>query len=296
MNMLNHITVFHITEFLVITVFILLIVYLFLNKISNYARKKILNLFNVYTNIVKMLKISEADFINIYKYNYNKNKNFITSKLLLIVNKKGDILYNDNQKEYPATINQFSIDILNIKNKGLNELYNSPIYNDNIGYARHKIILDDNNNPIDYVFLETNKKFEELTGLKDVLNRKVTEVIPDFKNEKFDWISLYGDIAINQETKKFKMFSNKLNKKYMIVAFSDEKYYFTTIFTKAGDKKNIEIIENQQNSYKAYVRKIFNNNIPLGYITLSYGKEYKITEYQEQEISKLIDNIKKIIV
>ncbi len=40
------------------------------------------------------------------------------------------------------------------------------------GAAYHKIILDDNGKPVDYVFLEVNRAFERLTGLKakDILN------------------------------------------------------------------------------------------------------------------------------
>jgi PAS domain-containing protein len=33
-------------------------------------------------------------------------------------------------------------------------------------FAYHQIILDDQGIPVDYVFLEINKAFEEMTGLK----------------------------------------------------------------------------------------------------------------------------------
>jgi PAS domain-containing protein len=33
-------------------------------------------------------------------------------------------------------------------------------------FAYHQIILDDQGIPVDYIFLEVNKAFEEMTGLK----------------------------------------------------------------------------------------------------------------------------------
>ncbi len=44
------------------------------------------------------------------------------------------------------------------------------------GYARLKILPDDTGNPVDYIFLEVNKAFEELTGLSadDTATKKQT--------------------------------------------------------------------------------------------------------------------------
>ncbi|MFH1646705.1 MAG: MEDS domain-containing protein, partial [Chloroflexota bacterium] len=51
------------------------------------------------------------------------------------------------------------------------------------GFAYCKILVDENNNPVDFIYLEVNDAFERLTGLKrkDVVGKKVTEAIPDIK-------------------------------------------------------------------------------------------------------------------
>jgi len=54
------------------------------------------------------------------------------------------------------------------------------------GFAYHKIILNSDGKPIDYIFIEINKAFEKLTGLKreEVIGKKVTEVIPEIVKMK----------------------------------------------------------------------------------------------------------------
>ena len=54
------------------------------------------------------------------------------------------------------------------------------------GFAYCKMIFDENDNPIDFVYLDVNDSFERLTGLKkeDVLGKKVTEAIPGIKESK----------------------------------------------------------------------------------------------------------------
>ncbi|MCX7908903.1 MAG: PAS domain-containing sensor histidine kinase [Ignavibacteria bacterium] len=112
------------------------------------------------------------------------------------------------------------------------DFYKTLIRSAPIGYAHHKILLDENGKPIDYIFLDANFSFEKFTGLKldDVLNRTVLEVLPGIKNENFDWISYYGSIALNGGTQTFLQYSETLKRWYKVTAFSTQKYYFTTFF------------------------------------------------------------------
>ena len=80
------------------------------------------------------------------------------------------------------------------------------------GFAHHRTIVDDAGKPVDYVFLEINRAFEQLTGLKreDVIGKRVTELLPGIENDPFDWIGKYGDIALNGGTLEFAQFSPPL--------------------------------------------------------------------------------------
>jgi PAS domain S-box-containing protein len=101
------------------------------------------------------------------------------------------------------------------------------------GYALHKIVLDTQGKPVDYIFLEANAAFEELTGLKagDIINRKATDVLPGIRQDSFDWIGLYGEVALGGQSREFEQFSGMLNRWYKVHAQSPEKHYFSTIFS-----------------------------------------------------------------
>ena len=99
-------------------------------------------------------------------------------------------------------------------------------------YAFHRIILNEDNIPIDYEFLEVNKAFEELVGLKseDILNKKVTQILPDIRNHEINWIEFCGDIAINGGNNNSEQYFEIFKRRYNIHVFSSEKYYFSAIF------------------------------------------------------------------
>ncbi len=112
-------------------------------------------------------------------------------------------------------------------------LYQSIIEKASIGYAYHELVFDDNNNPCDYIFLEVNKAFETLTGLKavDIIGKRITQIFPNIRKGEFDWITFYGNIVQNNLQKEFKQFSQPLKKDYWVNAFSPEKNHFVTLFS-----------------------------------------------------------------
>ena len=110
------------------------------------------------------------------------------------------------------------------------------------GFAYHRMILDDNGKPVDYVFLETNDAFEKLTGLtkEKIIGRKVTEVLPGIEKSSFDWIGTYGKVASTREPTRFESYSEQLQKWYAISAFSPAKDYFAVIFEDVSEAKKVE--------------------------------------------------------
>ena len=124
-----------------------------------------------------------------------------------------------------------------MKNKPSNPILNSPL----LAYAHHRIIVDDDDVPVDYVFLEVNEAFEKMTGLvaDEVINKTVTTVMPDITTGEFDWISIYGKVALTGEEVNFEEYLKPIDKWYNVFVFSPKKYYFTTFFTDITKAKKI---------------------------------------------------------
>lgn len=127
------------------------------------------------------------------------------------------------------------------------------------GFAYHKIILDVNNNPINYVFLEANPAFEELTGLNvdEIIGKSVTEVLPGIENDPTDWIGKYGKVALTGISLTFESYAQPLDQWYSVTAYSPKKDYFAVTFTNITERKKAE--QRIKDSEREY-RYAFNRN------------------------------------
>ncbi len=122
------------------------------------------------------------------------------------------------------------------------EKYRSLFENLIDGFAYHKIVQDQNGNPVDYTFLEVNSVFEEMTGLKreNIIGRCVTEVIPGIGSAKENWIGAYGRVALQGETLKFEREAPELGRWFWISAYSPKPGYFVTVFEDITARKCAE--------------------------------------------------------
>lgn len=109
-------------------------------------------------------------------------------------------------------------------------------------FAYHQIILDDQGIPVDYIFLEINKAFEEMTGLKrqEMIGKKATEILPGIEKAEFNWIGTYGKVALGGEQTRFESFYETLGRWYDVSAYSDKPGYFAVAFRDISKSKETE--------------------------------------------------------
>jgi PAS domain S-box-containing protein len=121
--------------------------------------------------------------------------------------------------------------------------YQSLLKNLESGYAYHKIILDKDGKPVDFEYIEVNPAFEKLMKLKgkEIIGKRVTEVIPDFKKKKTNWIKFYGEVALSGKNKTRDFFSDTQKKWLHINAHCPEKGYFIAEFHDITKRKQAEI-------------------------------------------------------
>lgn len=107
------------------------------------------------------------------------------------------------------------------------------------GIALHKIICDKNGKPIDYLFLDVNPSFENLTGLqKDrIIGKTVKEIMP---NTEQYWIDIYGGVALTGKSIQFENYSAELNKHFEVTSFMTKPMHFACIFHDISERKKAE--------------------------------------------------------
>jgi len=110
------------------------------------------------------------------------------------------------------------------------------------GFAYCKMILDENNRPTDFVYLEVNDSFEKLTGLKkeDVIGKLVTEAIPSIKDKNPELFDIYGNVALTGRETEFDIYFEPLEKWLSISVYSPGKGYFVAVFDDITERKRAE--------------------------------------------------------
>ena len=122
------------------------------------------------------------------------------------------------------------------------EQYRSLFTNMFSGFAKHKALFDENGKPVDYVFLQVNRAFEKITGLrgKNIIGKKVTEVLPGIAEDPADWIDNFGRVALSGEPIHMEQYAGPLNRWYSVSAYSPEKGFFVTVFDDISRRKQDE--------------------------------------------------------
>lgn len=107
------------------------------------------------------------------------------------------------------------------------------------GFGLHEILCSESGAPCDYRFLEVNKAFEELTGLRreSVIGKTALEVLPGLEQY---WIETFGKVALTGTPASMENYSKNLGKYYEVVVYSPRKGQFATVFADVTERKRME--------------------------------------------------------
>lgn len=108
------------------------------------------------------------------------------------------------------------------------------------GFALCRMLFDEAGRPLDWVYLETNRAFESLTGLKDVIGRKVTEVIPGIRESNPELFETYGSVASTGEPRWFEVRVEQLSIDLYIKVFRPARDHFVAVFENITERKQAE--------------------------------------------------------
>lgn len=107
------------------------------------------------------------------------------------------------------------------------------------GFALHKIICNEQGQPVDYRFLAVNPSFERMTGLKDedVVGKTVLEIMPDTERQ---WIETFGHVALTGKPAFFENYSAEIDKHFAVTAYKPAANQFACIFKDITGRKRAE--------------------------------------------------------
>ncbi|MBN1498668.1 MAG: PAS domain S-box protein [Spirochaetes bacterium] len=107
-------------------------------------------------------------------------------------------------------------------------------------FALHEIVFDENNQPVDFVFLLVNSAFEKFTGLNrdNILGQHFTSILGGDDNSEL--MNKCFKIALTGEAETFENYAAGLDKYYSISAYCPKKGTFAVIFSDITDFKNYQ--------------------------------------------------------
>ncbi|MBI4087033.1 PAS domain S-box protein [Candidatus Kaiserbacteria bacterium] len=108
------------------------------------------------------------------------------------------------------------------------------------GLAYCQMIFDREKQPIDFVFIEVNKNYQTLTGMKEVVGKKVTELIPDIRESNPDMFAAYARVSLTGHPEILEIYVKQLKRWFLISAYSPKKNFFVAVFQDSTDRKRVE--------------------------------------------------------
>jgi PAS domain S-box-containing protein len=108
------------------------------------------------------------------------------------------------------------------------------------GFAYCRMIFDDRGRPDDFVYLEVNGAFEKLTGLRDVVGKKVSEVIPGIRGAHPELLEIYGRVAKTGRPERFEIEVLPLAAWLSISVYRPHPDHFVAVFDNITDRKRAE--------------------------------------------------------
>jgi PAS domain S-box-containing protein len=105
-----------------------------------------------------------------------------------------------------------------------------------------KIVVDGTGKPVDWVFLDVNEAYEQVTGLRkeQIVRNSVNELFPDEQKDPADWIGRYGRVALTGEPARFESYRKSLKRWLNVSTYSPKKGYFIAIFEDISKRKQAE--------------------------------------------------------
>jgi len=108
------------------------------------------------------------------------------------------------------------------------------------GFAYCRMLYDNCGHPVDFIYLDTNSAFERLTGLKEVTGKRVTELIPEIKEQHPELFDAYSRVALTGQPERFEIEFKPLGIWLSVSVYSAEREHFVAVFDNITERKRAD--------------------------------------------------------
>jgi diguanylate cyclase (GGDEF)-like protein/PAS domain S-box-containing protein len=164
------------------------------------------------------------------------------------------------------------------------------------GFAHCKMLFDDRGRPMDFVYLDVNGAFEELTGLRNVAGKRFTEVIPGGKDSQAELFERYGRVALTGKPERFEIEIKVLGMWFSISAYGAGERCFVAVFDNITERKQTEqALRQAEEKYRAIFQDavvgIFQSTPAGRYINANPAMAHMLGYDSPQELMASITDI-----
>jgi PAS domain S-box-containing protein len=109
------------------------------------------------------------------------------------------------------------------------------------GVAHCRMLIQDGA-PLDFVYLTVNDAFQNLTGLENVIGRRVSELIPGIADTNPELLELYARVSLTGIPERFETFVPQLRSGtwFSIAVYSPQREHFVAVFDVITERKRAE--------------------------------------------------------
>jgi PAS domain S-box-containing protein len=149
------------------------------------------------------------------------------------------------------------------------------------GFAYCKMICEEGKF-LDFLYLNVNEAFATLTGLKDVIGKRVSEAIPGIQEADPELLERYNRVSSTGIPEAFETYIESLKMWFAISVYSPQKGYFVAVFDVITARK---LAEEKLQESRATLKSIIDNSNSLIYLVDTEGRFVMVNQHLQNLLS-----------
>jgi len=123
---------------------------------------------------------------------------------------------------------------------GARALRESFFDNTSDGLAYCQMVFDARGRPVDFIYRKVNRNFEKMTGLKRVIGKRATKIIPGISLSNPELFEAFSRISLGGGPESFEIYAERASQWFFVSAYSPRKKFFVAVFQNITERKRIE--------------------------------------------------------